>query len=163
MRGRDAHCAWCGAAWAAGLGWPRTCAACGNTTFKNPLPVAVIVAPIDGGLLAVRRLVPPHVGRLALPGGYIDHGESWQAAAVRELREETGIELPASSVREYRVVSAPDGTLLVFGIVPALDPDALARCRPTDEASEVVVARDPDALAFPLHAEVARLALGGAR
>jgi 8-oxo-dGTP pyrophosphatase MutT (NUDIX family) len=39
----------------------------------------------------VRRAIPPARDTLALPGGFIDYGESWQNAAARELREETGI------------------------------------------------------------------------
>ncbi|MGI5157391.1 NUDIX domain-containing protein [Microbispora sp. CA-102843] len=84
----------CGAAYAPGLPWPRTCQECGNTSYLNPLPVAVMVLPVDDGLLVVRRDVEPHRGLLALPGGFIDIGESWQQAAVREFHEETGVVLP---------------------------------------------------------------------
>ncbi|MFI2188673.1 NUDIX domain-containing protein [Streptomyces sioyaensis] len=39
----------------------------------------------------IRRALPPGRGRLALPWGYLKVGESWREAAVRELREETGL------------------------------------------------------------------------
>ncbi len=42
-------------------------------TYRNPLPVAVAVVPVDGGgVLMIRRAIPP-VG-LAFPGGYIELG-----------------------------------------------------------------------------------------
>jgi len=52
--------------------------------------VAVVVAPVDGGVLLVRRAIPPEGP--ALPGGFVNHGEDWRAAAVRELagRHEDG-------------------------------------------------------------------------
>jgi ADP-ribose pyrophosphatase YjhB (NUDIX family) len=151
---KNSHCSYCGARFADGIAWPRRCSACGNVSYLNPLPVAVLLQPVDGGLLAIRRAIPP-VGRLALPGGFIDVGERWQAAAARELREEAGIEIDPATIREARVLSAPDGTLLVFGIAPPLAASALPPFTPTDEASERVVLREPaHDMAFPLHAQV---------
>src|SRR5882672_10652501 len=90
------HCSYCGTEYDAASPWPRTCGTCGETTWRNPTPVAVVMMPIVGedggtGLLMVRRGSEPQLGRLGFPGGFIEEGESWQAAAVRELREETGL------------------------------------------------------------------------
>ena len=46
----------------------------------------------DNRLLVIKRKHPPFKGRFALPGGFVDVGETVEAAALRELREETGIE-----------------------------------------------------------------------
>ena len=137
---KNSHCSFCGARFDDDAPWPRTCAACGKTSYINPLPVAVLLQPVDGGLLAIRRAIPP-VGRLALPGGFIDVGERWQAAAARELREETGVQIDPATIREARVLSAPDGTLLVFGLAPPLAERALPPFTATDEASERVILR----------------------
>ncbi|HET9221798.1 MAG TPA: NUDIX domain-containing protein, partial [Roseiflexaceae bacterium] len=104
MHKKHSHCSYCGAAFAEGQPWPRLCAACGNTTYLNPTPVAVVLLPVDDGLLLVRRAIPPHVGKLALPGGYVNLDETWQEAGAREVLEETGVVIDPQEIREYRVL-----------------------------------------------------------
>jgi ADP-ribose pyrophosphatase YjhB (NUDIX family) len=154
MAAPHAHCSFCGARFPDDLSWPRTCQSCGNTSYRNPLPVAVAVVPVaGGGLLAVRRAIPPH--GLALPGGFIELGETWQEAAARELAEETGVQADPGAFRELRVLSAPDGTLLVFGAVPEVARDALDAFAPSAEVAGLEVLRAPrDDIVFPLHAQV---------
>ena len=150
---KNSHCSFCGHPFEVASPWPRRCAGCDNTSYLNPLPVAVLLLPVDGGVLVVRRSIPPGLGLLALPGGYINLGESWQAAAVRELREETGIEVDVREVDEFRVRSAPDGTLLVFGIAEPRTESELPPFVATNETSERVILRAPEELAFSLHTE----------
>ncbi len=68
------------------------CPSCGQavTTYKNPLPTADVVAIRDGKVLLILRKNPP--SGWALPGGFIEYGESAETAATRELIEETGLE-----------------------------------------------------------------------
>jgi ADP-ribose pyrophosphatase YjhB (NUDIX family) len=160
---RHSHCSFCGAAYAADAGWPRTCAVCGETTWHNPLPVAVALLPVlagdaasgDGaraGIVAVRRAIEPGYGQLGLPGGFVEVGESWQEAAVRELREETGIAADPAAVRLFDVHSTPTGhSLLVFGLLPAVPAAELPPVKPTDEALEWLVLTEPCELVFSTH------------
>lgn len=148
-------CAFCAQPFALEQPWPRRCAHCGNTTYRNPLPVAVVLLPVDAGLLVVRRSIPPRSGLLALPGGFINHGEGWQAAGAREVEEEAGLRIEPTAIREFAVRSAPDGTLLVFGLAAPLCTADLPPFEPTAEASERLVLAGPADLAFPLHTEVA--------
>jgi ADP-ribose pyrophosphatase YjhB (NUDIX family) len=154
---QHAHCSYCGSRWPEGLGWPRTCAACGETTWSNPLPVAVVLLPVsygDGrtGVVVVRRDIEPYRGDLALPGGFIETGESWREAAVRELQEETGLIAEPAQVGLFDVHSSYQGyTLLVFGVLPPRPAESLPPSAPTEEATEWLVVTEPIRLCFPTH------------
>ncbi|MGW2181661.1 NUDIX domain-containing protein [Streptomyces sp. NPDC001732] len=156
----NSHCGSCGAPYAAAVGWPRTCTACGSTAYRNPLPVAVALLPVtdpDGtGLVVITRTVPPHRGGLALPGGFIDHDEDWKHAVVRELREETGIEAGEQDVRLADALSSPAGHLLLFGLLPPRPAADLPASAPTDETAGFRLLRAPAELAFPLHTRAVR-------
>ena len=153
MPDRYAHCTFCGARFTPGRPWPRRCGACGETSYLNPKPVAVVLQPVGTGLLVIRRGIPPAGDRLALPGGYIDIGETWEAAAVRELSEETGLTADPAAVRLYDTISAPDGTLLVFGLLPPID--SLPEFVANKETLGWKVLAAPEPLGFDLHTRVA--------
>jgi len=153
---KHSHCSYCGHAFPSHAPWPRRCAHCGNMSFLNPLPVAVMLVPAAGGLVVIRRGIEPAKGLLALPGGYINLGESWQQAAARELFEETGIRVGAEEIREFGVRSAEDGTLLVFALTPTLAATDLPPFTPTDETTERLILTEPQELAFGLHLEMVR-------
>jgi 8-oxo-dGTP diphosphatase len=60
---------------------------------KTPLLAAdCVVVDRDRGVLMVQRKNPPYKGCLALPGGFVEMGETVEQAARRELAEETGLE-----------------------------------------------------------------------
>lgn len=58
---------------------------------KNPVPTVDVIIEINGGIVLIERKNPPY--GWALPGGFVDYGESFEKAAVREAREETGLEV----------------------------------------------------------------------
>jgi ADP-ribose pyrophosphatase YjhB (NUDIX family) len=154
MYTQHSHCSYCGHPFEIDQAWPRLCAACGNTSFINPVPVAVVLLPVDDGVLVVRRNIPPQIGQLALPGGYINRGESWQQAGARELAEETDIVIQPSDLREFRVKSAPGSTtLLVFGLAPPQRSHDLPPFTPNEETQEISVVQAPQELAFSTHTE----------
>jgi ADP-ribose pyrophosphatase YjhB (NUDIX family) len=67
------------------------CPACGAALklFKNPVPTVDIIIETEGGVVLIERKNPPH--GWALPGGFVDYGESFEDAARREAAEETGL------------------------------------------------------------------------
>lgn len=60
---------------------------------SRPLVGAGAVVRKDGEVLLVRRRFPPNMGKWALPGGLIELGETTEAAAAREIEEETGFKV----------------------------------------------------------------------
>lgn len=67
-------------------------------TTKSPVPAVISVVVRDGSVLLVRRANPPDIGLWGFPGGHIEWGESLPEAAIRELREETGVIAEAGEV-----------------------------------------------------------------
>jgi len=163
----DSHCSTCGTPYADTASWPRTCPACGHTAYRNPLPVAVCLLPVhddDGAaLVVIRRTILPSKGQLALPGGFIDHGESWERAVVRELSEETGIAADAGDVTlADALTDEVGGYLLLFGLLPTRPAAELPPSVPTDETEGHQLLREPEELGFPLHTLAVRRWFAGA-
>ncbi|WP_439027713.1 NUDIX domain-containing protein [Haloarchaeobius sp. DT45] len=69
----------------------RYCPACEQVVWHNPVPCAGVAVVGDEGVLLTKRGVPPGIGDWAHPGGHMEIGESAEAAAARELEEETGV------------------------------------------------------------------------
>lgn len=106
----------------------------------------------DLHLVAVRRGIEPDKGSLALPSGYIDYGETWQEAAVRELREEIGAEVPLTAPMKVEDVlsSANKKHLLIFVRISLAVPDvdwSLAN----REVQEIVAVKDETQLCWSAH------------
>jgi len=70
-----------------------TCPKCGTEVrqYCNPFPTVDIIIEINGGIVLIERKNPPY--GWALPGGFVDYGESLEKAAVREAKEETSLEV----------------------------------------------------------------------
>lgn len=62
-----------------------------NPTFRNPGVTVDIIIEIDHGIVLIERKNPPY--GWALPGGFVDYGESLEHAAIREAKEETSLDV----------------------------------------------------------------------
>ena len=62
---------------------------------RGPALLVLVAVFADDSVLLHRRGVPPYEGQWAPPGGFVEAGESLEAAAIREVREESGISLEA--------------------------------------------------------------------
>ena len=70
------------------------CARCGFVFYLDPkVAVGTIIETSDGGIVLVRRAIDPGYGLWVFPGGYVDRGEQVEAAAIREAREESGLDV----------------------------------------------------------------------
>lgn len=153
MPEKNSHCSFCGGSFSPADSWPRRCRDCGNKTYLNPVPVAVVLLPVAEGLVVVRRNTEPRKGTLTLPGGYIDYGETWQEGGKRELLEETGIEIADSELKLYDVLNGLDGTLVVFGLAEQR-PMSCLQPFTSKETQEVAVIVRPTELGFSMHTQV---------
>lgn len=71
--------------------------------YKNPVPTVDIIIEIDGGVVLIERKNPPH--GWAIPGGFVDYGESLEEAAAREAKEETSLDIEI--IRQFHTYSNP--------------------------------------------------------
>ena len=66
------------------------CEGCGRIQYENPTVVGAVLLEREGAVLLLRRAQAPRAGTWVFPGGFVELGETVEAAAVRECREETG-------------------------------------------------------------------------
>ncbi len=114
--------------------------------------VDIIIELATGGIVLIQRKNPPY--GWALPGGFVDCGESLEAAARREAREETSLEVDL--VRQFHTYSRPDRDSRRHTISTVFIARAGGRPRAADDAAALgVFAREtlPSPLAFD-HAEI---------
>ncbi len=138
------------------------CEACGFVYYYNvAVSSAVLISTADGHALFIRRARDPGQNKLALPGGFIDRGETAEHAAMREVREEVGVQLNSvefltsfPNLYSYRDVEYPVVDLFFTATVET------QKSSPLDDVTEIVWAqpgavRDED-LAFPSHVRALR-------
>ncbi len=114
------------------------CPRCGVAVqvYRNPfLTVDLIVEMESGGIVLIERKNPPH--GWALPGGFVDYGESLENAARREALEETG--LVVSDLRQFRAYSDPDRDPRHHTVTMVFAGSASGKPRAADDAKHVGV------------------------
>ncbi len=107
---------------------------------RNPLPTVDLIIECGGGIVLIKRKNPPY--GWALPGGFVDYGESLEAAAVREAKEETGLDVEL--VRQFHAYSDPRRDSRFHTITVVYVARAEGTPRAGDDAAGVgVFTRDP--------------------
>ena len=124
-----------------------SCPRCGYVHFLNPVPGVGILIEMEDGIVLIKRGGQVKTGQWALPSGYIEADESVEEAAVREAREETGLEIELVDL--LGVYSFPEGPP-TSGII------VFYRARPSggtliagDDAQDVQVFRPDDLPPLP--------------
>jgi ADP-ribose pyrophosphatase YjhB (NUDIX family) len=82
------------------------CPNCGFSidVYRNPIPTVDVIINYSGGVVLIGRKNFPF--GWAIPGGFIDYGETAEDAAIREAKEETSLDI--LDVAQFRVYSAPN-------------------------------------------------------
>jgi ADP-ribose pyrophosphatase YjhB (NUDIX family) len=70
---------------------------------KNPIPTVDIIIEFQGSIILIKRKNPPE--GWALPGGFVDYGETLESAALREAKEETGLNIELT--KQFHTYSDP--------------------------------------------------------
>jgi len=139
------------------------CTRCGFVFYIDPkIAVGTIIETQGGRLVLVRRAIEPGYGRWVFPGGYVDRGEPLTAAAVREAREECGLEVRLDGL--VNVYSYPGRAPVIVVYAATAIGGALAVDDECLESAEFERSQIPwDRLAFRSTHDGLRDYLGGAR
>lgn len=95
------YCPWCNAELAeADIDGKirKHCPKCDFINYRNPIPAAGAIIDNSWGILLVKRKYAPYIGDWCFPAGFMEYGESPQHCCIRELKEETGLDIKLNSL-----------------------------------------------------------------
>lgn len=111
------------------------CTGCGAIAYRNPQVLVTTIVAKGGQVLLCRRAQAPAIGRWALPGGFMECGETLEDAAARETLEETGIRIAPSDLRLHAVSTLPEISEVYVGFRAELQDEQQAAA--SSECQEV--------------------------
>ena len=102
------------------------CGNCGFVFYLGPKLVAGAIFELDGGIVLIQRAIEPGYGKWTFPGGFVERGEIAEAAAEREVLEESGLEIETTGVIGLYSYEGQIPAIVVFGArVTGGEPKAL--------------------------------------
>ncbi len=123
--------------------------------FKNPIPtVDIIIELKDKGIILIKRKNPPY--GWAIPGGFVDYGESLEDAAKREAKEETSLDVEL--IKQFHTYSDPKRDNRFHTISTVYIAKATGEPKAADDAAEIGVFKEdnlPEPIVFD-HKEILR-------
>ncbi len=149
-------CPRCGSPLGNAPGSTLQCAHCGFVYYFNPaIAAAAFIANPQGKTLFIRRAKDPARGKLAIPGGFVDVGETAEAALYREIQEEVGLHTESltylcSQTNEYHYKEVTYPVLDLFFTGRCLNESQAAALDGVESYSWLDAAQvDPAEIAFP--------------
>lgn len=113
----------------------KACPVCEYVFYHNPVPAAGVVIKKDGKILLVKRKFEPYKGDWCLPAGFMEYDESPEQCAIRESKEELGVDVELDGI--YGVYSGKDDprthAVLVMYWAKIID----GELKPGDDAEEI--------------------------
>ncbi len=104
-------------------------------TFRNPVPTVDTIIEKDKGIVLINRKNPPF--GWALPGGFVNYGESLEDAARRETKEETNLQI--KELRQFRVYSSPNRDPRCHTITTVFAAKSQGKLKARDDAQKIEV------------------------
>jgi len=132
-----------------------TCPTCGFINFIEPKVVAVVVIEHEGKILLGKRNIDPGMGCWSFVSGYVERGEKLEEAAMREVKEETNLDVRLE--RLIGVYSERDNPHIVIAFAASITDNAMNEIiAQPDEVSELAffALDEMPALAFPTDTEI---------
>ena len=128
------------------------CEHCHQIKYLDPKVAVVVLVTKEANLLLVKRAIEPNLGKWSFPSGYVDRGENVEAASIREVKEETNLDIKIEGL--IGVYSGKGPVILVVHSAVAL----LGTPIPNDEVSEIkwFPIKDLPGLPFPHDKEIMR-------
>lgn len=131
------------------------CEKCGFIFYQNPVPAVAVILQKQSQVLLVKRKFAPRAGEWSLPAGFIEWGEGPEQTAIRELQEETGLDIAVQSIYGvYPGQERPDHEIL---LVVYRGEILGGNLQPGDDALEARwfdLAQLPENIAFRIHRNI---------
>ena len=110
--------------------------------YQNPIPTVDILIHVESkkGVVLIKRKNPP--SGWAIPGGFVDYGESLEEAARREAKEETNLDVKL--IKQFHTYSDPARDPRHHTISTVYLAKGQGRLRAGDDALEIAVFGEPD-------------------
>ena len=125
---------------------------CDFIHYQNPVPAAGAIVIKDGKILLVKRAHPPRIGDWCIPAGFMEWNEHPSETAIRELKEETGLEVKLTSF--FEVYSGDDDPRNNAVLILYLADEVGGKLEAMDDALEVAYFgfdELPENIAFEAH------------
>lgn len=133
------------------------CSSCNYIWYKNPIPAAGAILMKDDRLLLVKRKYPPGVGDWCIPAGFMEYDESPVQCCIREIKEETGLDIKIEKLFwNYRAGDDPRSMVVLILYLAEIVDGNLA---PGDDAIETGyfgLDNLPSNIAFSAHRKAIR-------
>ena len=133
----------------------QTCPACGFILFLEPKLVTVVVVQHEGKFLLGRRNIDPGKGLWSFVSGYVDRGEKVEEAAIREVKEETNLDVCLDNLLGIYSENGNPHVVIAYR-ASAVNHDMSNLAAQPDEVSELAffTLEEMPGLAFPVDAQI---------